>query len=174
MAIHKHSSWGRTRRPKHLSENVPSSKQTATTVTTVAVGDLSDALTSTSAGANGYSTENQKFLHVQIENNDAAETLTIYAYNYAFGGWAPLYLPLSFDRGDSEHTSDDDSGDSDETVAAAVAAGTVNDAYAIATFNSVNGKYMVVVPIHGIDRVAFVDDGTHDGSFVVRAACSTF
>ena len=99
--------------------------------------------------------------------------MTLYAYNYAFGSWAPLYLPLSFDRGDAAIVDPDNAlGESAE--AAAVAAGTVNDAYAIAEFTSISGKYMVTVPICGIDRIAFVNDGAVDGSFVIRAACSTF
>ena len=82
MSIYKATSWGRTRRPKHMVEDVPESKQTAITVTTVAAGDLSDALTGTNAGENGYITENQRFLHLQIENNDTAETIKIYGYNF--------------------------------------------------------------------------------------------
>ena len=62
MSIYKATSWGRTRRPKHMVEDVPASKQTAITVTTVAAGDLSDALTGTNAGENGYATENQIML----------------------------------------------------------------------------------------------------------------
>lgn len=168
-----YSSWGRTRRPKALVDTaaLPANavKQTPTSVVTVAAADLKDDIDSAAAGENGYVTENQKFLHLQIEDNGTDNTVTLYAYNYAFGSWAPLYLPLSFDRGDAAIVNDAGVG-----TAAAVAAGTVNDAYAIATFTSVNGKYMVTVPICGIDRIAFVDDTAHDGNFVVRAACSTF
>ena len=153
MSYYKATSWGRTRRPKDMSEEVPSSKQTATSVATVAVGDLSDALTSGTSGANGYITENQRYLHIQIDNNDTAETLKIFAYNYAFGAWSHLYIPVGIKNG---------------------ADTTAELAYVAATFSSINGKKMITIPIHGIDRVAFVDDGTHDGSFVVRAACSTF
>ena len=83
MSVLKATSWGRTRRPKHMVEDAPVSKQTATTVTTVAVGSLSDDLTGTNSGENGYVTENQRFLHLQIENDDTSETIKIYGYNYA-------------------------------------------------------------------------------------------
>jgi hypothetical protein len=153
MSIYKATSWGRTRRPKHMVEDVPASKQTAITVTTVAAGDLSDALTGTNAGENGYVTENQRFLHLQIENNDTAETIKIYGYNYAFGSWAQLYLPVGVK----------DSADT-----------TAELAYVAATFSSISGKKMLTIPLRGVDRVAFVDDGTHDANLIVRAAMSTF
>ena len=153
MATYKATSWGRTRRPKTMSDAVPSSMQTATTVTTVAASDLADSLNSADAGENGYVTENQKYLHVQIENNDAAENITIYAYNYAFRSWSILYIPVGVKNG---------------------ADTTAELSYVAATIASINGKKMVTIPINGIDRVAFVDDGTHDGNLIVRAACSTF
>jgi len=149
MANYVPNSWGRTRRPKNMSENVPASMQTATQVTTVAVGDLADDLDGTNAGENGYVTENQRFLHIQIENDDTAENLTLYAYNYAFRSWSILYIPVG-------------------------GGATAEATYVAATFASINGKKMVTVPINGIDRIAFVDDGTHDANFKVRAACSTF
>ncbi len=153
MPNYRATSWGRTRRPKNMSEEVPETMQTATSVTTVAAGDLSDALSSASAGANGYVTENQRYLHIQIENDDTAETIKIFTYNYAFRAWSHLYIPVGIK----------DSADT-----------TAELAYVAATFSSINGKKMITIPIHGIDRVAFVDDGTHDGNLVVRAACSTF
>ena len=117
--------------------------------TFVEASDLADDLDSADAGKNGYSTENQQYLHIQIENNDASESLTLYAYNYAFGAWSILYIP--------------------------VGGGTTAEAtYVAAAFTSINGKKMVTVPIHGIDRIGFVHDGSVDANFVVRAACSTF
>lgn len=149
MSVHKYTSWGRTRRPKHLSQSAPGSKQTATTVTMVQAGHLADDLDSADAGKNGYSTENQQYLHIQIENNDALETLTLYAYNYAFGAWSILYIPVG-------------------------GGATAEATYVAAAFTTINGKKMVTVPIHGIDRIAFVCDSSVDANFVVRAACSTF
>ena len=149
MSFYKATSWGRTRRPKNMSEDVPVDMQTATQVTTVAVGDLADDLDGTNSGENGYVTENQRFLHIQIENDDANENLSIFAYNYAFRSWSLLYIPVG-------------------------GGATAEATYVAATFASINGKKMITVPIQGIDRIAFVDDGTHDTNFKVRAACSTF
>ena len=150
MSVHKHNSWGRTRRPKALTnDTIVSSKQTATTITKVEAGDLADDLDSATAGRNGYSTENQQYLHIQIENNDASETLTLYAYNYAFGSWSILYIPVG-------------------------GGATTEATYVAAAFTTIDGKKMVTVPIHGIDRIAFTCDSSVDASFVVRAACSTF
>jgi hypothetical protein len=149
MSFYKANSWGRTRRPKNMSEDVPVNIQTATQVTTVAVGALADDLDGSNAGENGYVTENQRFLHIQIENDDTSENLSIFAYNYAFRSWSLLYIP--------------------------VGGGTTAEAtYVAATFASINGKKMITIPIQGIDRIAFVDDGSHDTNFKVRAACSTF
>ena len=158
--FHTHSSWGRTRRPKALKLDGPvSSKETASAVTVVALAHLAEDIDSTDAGKNGYSTENQRFLHIQIENNGTDDTLKLYAYNYAFGTWSQLYLPLG--RPAQADT--------------ALEAVTVNDVYVEAKWTSISGKFMVTVPLHGIDRIAFVHDGTPDGTnFKVRAAGSTF
>ena len=153
MSIYNPSSWGRTRRPNQMVEHTPPSKQTAIQVTTVAESDLSDALTGTNAGENGYVTENQRFLHLQIENNDDAETIKIFGYNYAFGAWAQLYLPVGVKN---------------------AADTTAELAYVAAQFSSIDGKKLLTIPLNGVDRVAFVDDGSHDANLKVRAAMSTF
>ena len=145
MSIHKYNSWGRTRRPKNMSEDVPQSLQTATTVTVVTAGNLSDNLSGTNAGENGYITENQRFLHVWVNHNTAAsKEIAVYAYNYAFGAWAKLFLPLG-------------NGTSSEVVASNGGTGPT--------------PHMFVFEIAGIDRVAFVSS---DAPATVRAACSTF
>tara|TARA_A100001011_G_C13984397_1_gene704648 strand:+ start:114 stop:590 length:477 start_codon:yes stop_codon:yes gene_type:complete len=158
MSTYKPSSWGRTRRPKALQDdNAVSSKQTATSVTCVAATDLAANINSADAGKNGYSTENQRFLHIQIENDGTDDTLELYAYNYAFGAWAKLYLPHG-----TKVQADTN-----------LEATTTNDVYVEAKWTSIDGKFMVTVPIHGIDRIAFVRDGSLN-DMVVRAACSTF
>ena len=157
MATYKANSWGRTRRPKSLLDDTPvSSKQTATSVTCVAEGQLAADLDSADAGKNGYATENQRFLHIQIENDGTDDTLQLFAYNYAFGAWAELYLP---------HGISLDGSGADTSV--------TNDAYVEAKWTTINGKFMVTIPINGIDRIAFVHDGSLN-DMVVRAACSTF
>ena len=160
MAAHKYTSWGRTRSPKALSANVPSVNRSATgaVVAKVQASALSDTLAGTNAGENGYVTENQRFLHIQIENNDATETLAIYVYNYAFQKWAQLYLPHG-----SKVQADTN-----------LEANTTNDRYVPASWNTIDGKFMVTIPIHGIDRVAFICDSSVDEHFIVKAACSTF
>ena len=145
MSIYRATSWGRTRRPKDMVEDVPASKQTATTVTVVAKASLSNNLTGTNAGENGYITENQRFLHVWVNHDSAAsKQVEIYAYNYAFGAWAKLFLPLG-------------NGTLSEAVASNGATGPT--------------AHMFVFEISGIDRVAFVST---DAPATVRAACSTF
>jgi len=155
---HHASLHSRNRRPFALQNDTPVlDKQAATSVTTIASGVLNDDINDTTAGENGYATGNARYLHVQIEDDGTDNTLTLYAYNYVFGAWAKLYLPVGV-------SLDGTAADSSVT----------NDAYVEAKWTSISGKFMVTVPIHGIDRIAFVDDGTHDGSFVVRAAASTF
>jgi len=144
-----HTGYGRTRRPKALTNDSSiASKETAKTVTTVAAGALNANLTDAVAGENGYSTENQRFLHVQMENDGTDDTLTLYAYNYAFGAWAPYYLEIAGPTN-------------------------ANTSRVIATFTTINGKKLIIVPIEGIDRIAFVHDGSLN-DMVVRAACTSF
>ena len=154
-----HNSWGRTRGPKVLEEKIPpqTAVQTPVVTATTAVGNLADDLSSGTVGRNGYSTENQRFLHIQIENDGTDDTLQLYAYNYAFGSWAQLYLPHG-----TKVQADTD-----------LEATETNDVYVKAQWTTINGKFMVTIPIHGIDRIAFVHDGTLN-DMVVRAACSTF
>ena len=72
--FHTHRSWGRTRGPKNLAGSQGGE------VSVVAVATL-DAVT------DGYATENQRYLHVLLEdrNESTALTVTIYGYNHAFG-----------------------------------------------------------------------------------------
>ena len=128
MSTYKPTSWGRTRRPKHLKERLPTTKQAQTSVAIVTAGSLSATLTSTTAGQNGYSTENQRYLHVLVSHASAVKTLDIYAYNYAFGEWSPLFLNLG-------------SGAFQRAQAASGTSG---------------AKQHYIFEIAGIDRVAFV------------------
>ena len=70
MSVYKATSWGRTRRPKHIEEQIPPAKQAATTVAGAAA--LSADLTSATLGQNGYATENQRYLHVLIEETNSS------------------------------------------------------------------------------------------------------
>ena len=147
--FHRHSSWGRTRRPKTVSTLAKASTpggtlETARDVQVVLAGQLAAGLDSADEGKNGYATENQRFLHVFVNHNAAAsKEIEIYAYNYAFGAWAKLFLPLG-------------NGTSSQVVASNGATPT---------------PHMFVFDISGIDRVAFV---SADAPSTVKAACSTF
>ena len=85
-------------------------------------------------------------------NDGTDDTLTLYGYNYAFGSWAIMYLPVGVKNG---------------------ADTTAELSYVAATFATINGKKILTIPIHGVDRIGFVHDGTLN-DMVVRAACSTF
>tara|TARA_A100001515_G_C4581086_1_gene212948 strand:+ start:133 stop:603 length:471 start_codon:yes stop_codon:yes gene_type:complete len=133
-------------------EGPPGPIQRQTQVATVEASDLSAALNSAVPGQNGYATGNAKTLHIRISNDGTDDTLTLYAYNYTFGGWSQLYLPLGIKNG----------GDT-----------TVNDAYKLAQWTTISGVFQVQVPIDGIDRIAFVNDGAL-ADMVVQAAVTTF
>jgi len=152
-----HTGYGRTRRPKSIGSSAGFGgkndqsifeKETATKVTIVAAAALENALQSVTPGENGYSTENQRYLHIQIEN-DAVKALNLYAYNYAFGAWAVLYIYIGV--GDTE---------------------TAEKAYVAAQIASIDGKKLLTIPIMGIDRIGFTSEDA--GNIVVRAACSSF
>ena len=145
----------RSRRPIGLQDPAGpvGGMQPQTRVSAVGAGNLSAALNSAVAGENGYATGNAKTLHIRISNDDVNETLTLYAYNYAFGGWSQLYLPLGIKSG---------------------ADTTVNEAYKVAQWSTIAGSFQVQVPIDGIDRIAFVHDGGIDGNYIIQAAVTTF
>lgn len=155
--FHRHSSHGRTRTPKGLTNNSPTGAtvtlRTASQVTLVAAASsLNDALNDTAAQAeNGYITENQRFLHILASNGTAnngaagVRTVTAYGYNYAFGKWFPL---LDVGGNAVAVTAPDNNGV--EEVAARKAQ----------TFE-----------IAGVDRVAFVGVAA---DVICYAAASTF
>jgi hypothetical protein len=138
MAVHKHNSWGRTRQFKNIAG--PHGTEAAL----VSVGDLD-------AATDGYSTENQRFLHILVlDKNDGANLgVTVYGYTHAFGKWFPL----------KTHGVTGAVGGTAVVV-------TVADSGTTAAH-----REMVTVEISGIDRVAFVGDSD---DIDVWAACSTF
>ena len=72
------TSWGRTRQPKNI---------VGANGTSIGVDDLTASEPTVSS--QGYSTENQRFLHLLIDTvNDC--TVTIWAYSHAFGAWGIL------------------------------------------------------------------------------------
>ena len=153
MTMPNYTSWGRTRRPKTLAnrDHAVSSKETAAAVAVIAVGNLNDSLNDAVAGHNGYTTENQRFLHLLVGNGTAnnasaaARTVTLYGYMYASGKWAPL-----LDEAGNAITLTAPDNDGTEALA---------------------GRKSRVFNIFGIDRIAFIGVTADTKCW---AACSTF
>ena len=156
MSNYVATSWGRTRRPKEMGEHLPDSTyNTSPAKANIAIvnssGLLVAALNSATEGRNGYSTENQRYLHVFVKDDGTGGATTnavqIYAYNYAFKEWGPLYVKKPNASG--------------YEIATAAEPG----------IEGVGATY--IFDISGIDRVAFVKSTT-TAPHRVRAACSTF
>ena len=100
-----HNSWGRTRSPKNLAG------ENGTEITVLAnTNDLVGITASTA----GYATENQRYLHVLVEDattSDDPGAVTIFGYCHAFNRW--------FEISGAQERSDHVGGD--ETNAAPVA-----------------------------------------------------
>ena len=151
----KYNTWGRTRSPKNLT-GTQGGAVTALADTT----NLKGITTS----SQGYVTENQRFLHVLVEetndggNSDAAVT-EVYGYCHAFQRWFPL--PQSFDP--------------HGTNAAPTYASFEPTNVATSPANhdpKAGGRAYRVYEIVGIDRVAFVN--SEAARVNIFAACSTF
>ena len=155
MSVHKHTSWGRTRSPKNIA---------GPHGTEVILSSATDLLGKTATTA-GYSTENQRYLHVLTEDNHGASpgTIKVYGYCHEFFRWFEIEastkgLPVTAQAANTAPTAATivapaDSGHSD-------AADLTPDEREFRTYE-----------ILGIDRVAFV--GSTAGTRVF-AACSTF
>jgi len=78
--FHRHSSWGRTRGPKNLTGAQGAS------------ATVSAPTAAPSAATDGYSTENQRFLHVLLDGTTDTSNLglVVWAYSHAFGAWGKL------------------------------------------------------------------------------------
>ncbi len=115
----------------------------ADSLTVAAVGTLRQR------SKQGARTENARFLHLYLANSQGEnDDITVYGYNYTFGKWAPLQIPMG-----------------EGSTATAV--------YADAKFRVNQNSRMVVIPINGVDKVFFVV--TNDDSDVtIGAAISTF
>jgi hypothetical protein len=108
----------------------------------------------------GYRTENAKFLHLFMDADAAGTTVnfTVHAYNYAFGKWEVLQLPLG--RPAQADT--------------ALEAVTVTSVHVDTIFSVANGaQRMVIIPIEGVDRVAFTSDADDKSTVTLGAAIST-
>jgi len=148
MAFLKHNSWGRTRSPKNIAG------PHGTTVTANSAGDLT-GITATTAG---YATENQRYLHVLLEddNGGTLSAVKVYGYCHAFLRW--FHLDQGFEPSGAnaaatqlEIVAPTDTGDAP-----------VNDTPEEREYRT----YQIL----GIDRVAFVGGNNVN----IFAACSTF
>ena len=87
--FHRHSSWGRTRRPKNIAG--PDGTKVTSVASLAACKVITDAITDVNKAkpASGvYSTENQRFLHLTTTNG--GEVSEIYVYHYASAVWSQL------------------------------------------------------------------------------------
>ena len=151
MATHtKYNSWGRTRSPKNL---------TGTQGGKVTLSSASDLLGKT-ASTTGYATENQRYLHVLTEDNNAAApgTIKVYGYCHAFLRW--FELPQSFKQVGAN------SAPTAVTIPAPADSG-----HADAADLTPDEREYRTYEILGIDRVAFVGSTIGTDCY---AACSTF
>ena len=148
---HYYSSRGRTRQPKNIviskhNDGVSGFKADGKVSIVAAANLLAEDLNSPQDGANGYDTQNQDYLHLALsQSTAAARTVDIYAYNRQFGTWGQLKIPINY------------------------TGATLDAVYVEAQVISDNSsvKYLVL-PIHGIDRVAFVG-GTVTGLHLYAA-----
>ena len=155
MAVHRHSSWGRTRSPKNLA-GPPGTEVACLTAT----DDL--RLSNSAYKTVGYATENQRYLHLLLEDattSDDPAAVTVYGYCHAFERW--FEIPASFDP----------IGANSGPTAVSLDLGNVS--------RDVNDKVPSdreyrTFQILGIDRVAFVIAGGTASHIKVFAACSTF
>jgi len=147
------TSWGRTRGPKNLNEGRVGEK--------VQVLANTDTLVGFGASTVGYPTENQRYLHVLVEDattSDNPGAVTIFGYCHAFQRWFPL--PQSFDPVGTNATP----------TAATLDIGSIARAPAAQVpSDRLYRTYQIV----GIDRVAFVC-ATAPAQVNVFAAGSTF
>ena len=153
MSTYKPTSRGRTRSPKNLAG------VHGTAITVLANTNTLKGITATTAG---YNTENQRYLHVLIEetndgSNTNADAVSIYGYCHAFQRW--FEIPQSFEP------------DGTNSGVAVSAVDPTNSSTSPAGHVPGSREYRVY-QILGIDKVAFV--ATNATRVNVFAACSTF
>jgi len=134
-----HSSWGRTRSPKNILSIHRAGTNSDKDPLTVPTADPS-------AATDGYATENQRFLHVNVLETGGANTadFSIWVHSHACPRWYKLYV-------------NDGSGGlqlASEQIGAA-------------------GKGHFIFEISGIDRV-YIQESAGNGALSAFLACSTF
>jgi len=159
MALYSGSpqSWGRTRGPKNIAG------PPGTEITCTAAADLKGITASTA----GYATENQRYLHVLVEDattSDDPGAVTIFGYCHTFQRW----FEISGAQELSNHVGAD--ATNDVPTPSSIDIGNIS-ARAPAAQEPGDREYRVY-GIVGIDRVAFVN-GT-PAEVNIFAAGSTF
>ena len=155
MATYTPNSWGRTRGPKNLG---------GPNATAVDVYSNTNGLKGITATEVGYLTENQRYLHVLVEDattSDDPAAVQIYGYCHAFLRW--FEIPESEAGGEGQNTAN---------AASAIDIGNISGRAPAAQVPS-DREYRRY-DIAGIDRVAFVIPGGTPTHVNVFAACSTF
>jgi hypothetical protein len=154
MSVHKYTSWGRTRSPKNIAGD-PGTK----VVCLSATDNL--RLSNTAYKTEGYATENQRYLHLLLEDattSDDPPAVTVFGYCHAFERWFELPASFTPQGGNTGPTAisldlgNQGSRDSDAKVP--------------------SDREYRTYEILGIDRVAFVCSSA--AQIDVWAACSTF
>ena len=156
MSNYKASSWGRTRGPKNIAGPV------GTAITVLANTNTLKGITASTAG---YVTENQRYLHVLVEEtatggDENADAIVVYGYCHAFQRW--FEIPESEAAGHGQNT------------VSAVASIDPPNSSTTPTNHVPAARAYRVYEIHGIDRVAFVGSSDSAVEVNVFAACSTF
>jgi len=147
----RYNTWGRTRSPKNLAGPHGAS------VTPLANTDNLQGIT---ASTEGYATENQRYLHILVEDahDTAPAALTIFGYCHAFLRW--FEIPETETGGEGQNTAN------------AASSITVGDSGTAVADQVPSDREYRVYNILGIDRVAFVHEDS--GEVNIFAACSTF
>ena len=160
MSVHRYNSWGRTRSPKNIA---------GPNGTAVALEANTNNLRGVTATTAGYSTENQRYLHVLVCDANGSGTpaaITIFGYCHAFQRWFEIEaqtMGLTI-------ANVSDTIDPANTAPTAASITAANSGRAPNVQVPSDREYRVY-NIVGVDRVAFV--GADDESNVF-AACSTF
>jgi hypothetical protein len=154
MSVHKHTSWGRTRSPKNLAGSH------GTAITVLANTNTLRGITATTVG---YNTENQRYLHVLVEEtNDGSDTnadaVFIYGYCHAFQRWFEIPETETGGQGQNARNAPSEIDPTNSSTSPAL--------------HVPGSRDYRVYEIHGIDKVAFVAGNA--SRINVFAACSTF
>jgi len=168
MSIHRYSSRGRTRQPKNFKLNYHTGsnsepityrhfKASGSVTIIAAATTLDNDLDSTTDGANGYNTENQKFLHLALSQSNAdsftTATVTLYGYNRQFGVWGKM-----------KHAINNATSSADATPSF------MNQYVDMTLTSEAAATIYLTLPLNGTDRVAFV--GNHNAGLSIFAAGS--